>query len=156
MPPSRKKTQEIVAALCRAYNAEIETVANYISSSVNPDGVRAEQVKESLAADIQAELGHARALAQRINTIGGVVPGSMALRMSQKALQPPKDSTDITDVIKGVIAAEEDAVAMYQEIIDLCDGVDYATQDLAIKHLADEQGHLREFIGFLREYQKKR
>lgn len=150
-----RKQNAIVEALVRAYNAEIETVMNYLANSENLDGVRAKQIAGALAADVPAELGHAQALAKRIKTIDGLVPGSLALEWNQKKLQPPKDTTDVVAVIKGVIAAEEDAIAMYQQIIKLCEGKDYATQDLAITHMSDEEEHLREFRGFLREYDKR-
>ena len=42
---------------------EIETVMSYIANSVNPDGVRAQEIKESLAQDITEELGHAQQFA---------------------------------------------------------------------------------------------
>ncbi len=144
----------IVSALVRAYNAEIETLANYIACSETLDGVRAKQVAAALAADVPAELGHAQLLAKRLKTIGGRIPGSMGLKMEQRSLQPPADTTDVTSVIKGVIAAEETAISIYQEIIRLCDGKDYATQDLAIQILRDEEEHRREFVGFLKEYEK--
>ena len=143
----------IIALLTRAYNAEFETVMNYLANSVHLDGVRAEQIKASLAADVTAELGHAQLLAKRIKTLGGNVPGSQNLEWSQRSLQPPRDTTDVVSVIKGVIEAEEDAIEMYESIIKSCEGVDYVTQDLAITILADEQEHRREFIGFLKEYQ---
>jgi bacterioferritin len=57
-------------------------------------------------------------------------------------------------VIKGVIAAEEGAIAQYNKIIKLCDGVDYVTQDMVIEILGGEEDHRREFVGFLKEYQK--
>ncbi len=57
-------------------------------------------------------------------------------------------------VIKGVIDAEESAITQYNKIIQLCDGFDYVSQDLCITLLADEQQHRREFIGFLKEYEK--
>ena len=110
----------------------------------------------ALAVDIAEELAHAQALANRIKTIGGSVPGSLALKMTQSALQPPADTTDVLSVIKGVIAAEESAIAGYEELIRICDGVDYVTQDLAVTNLGDEQEHLREFLGFLREYEARR
>lgn len=147
-------SKEIIDAVVRAYNAELETVANYIANSVNLDGVRAMEIRESLEADITAELGHAQRLAKRLKVIGGRVPGSQALKMTQTALQPPKDATDVVAVIKGVIAAEESAIRLYEEIIKLCEGEDWATQDLAIELLADEQEHRREFVGFLTEYEK--
>ncbi len=146
---------DIIDALCRAYNAEIETLSNYIANTVNLDGVRAEPIKAALQADVTAELGHAQLLAKRIKVIGGVVPGSQALKMTQTSLQPPAKSTDVVAVISGVIDAERDAVKMYKGIIKLADGRDYPTQDLAITILGDEEEHLREFQGFLKEYEAK-
>lgn len=145
----------VIDALIRAYNMEIETVINYIAGSVNLDGVRAKEIKNVLQQEIADEMAHAQLLAKRIKTIGGMAPGSMALKMEQKSLQPSADPTDVVAVIKGVIEAEEGAIAGYKKIIDLTDGVDHATQDMAIGLLSDEQEHLREFIGFLKEYERK-
>ena len=55
-----EKQDEIVAMLTKAYWMEIETVMSYIANSVNPDGVRAQEIIESLKTDIQEELGHAQ------------------------------------------------------------------------------------------------
>jgi len=146
--------QEILDQLATAYAMELETVQNYIAASVNPDGVRSDVIKKALAADVATELLHAQQIAARIKTIGGVVPGSLALARNQNALQPPKDSTDLISVIRGVIAAEEAAIAHYNKLIRTCDGVDYVTQDMVIGILAGEEDHRREFIGFLKEYEK--
>jgi bacterioferritin len=56
-------------------------------------------------------------------------------------------------VIKGVIEAETGAIEHYNRIIEVTDGVDWATQDMAIEILRDEEGHRRLFEGFLREYE---
>ncbi|MEZ5300276.1 MAG: ferritin-like domain-containing protein [Verrucomicrobiales bacterium] len=146
--------QQIIDELKIAYAMELETVQNYIAASINLDGVRSEVIKKALAADVAEELGHAQMLANRIKTIGGTVPGSMALDRSQKSLQPLDDSTDIVGVIKGVIEAEEGAIAQYNKIIKVSDGIDYVTQDLAIELLSGEEQHRREFVGFLKEYEK--
>ena len=146
--------EEIIKELKTAYEMELETVQNYLAASVNLDGVRSDVIKKSLAADVGEELSHAEKLAVRIKVLGGMVPGSMELKKSQKSLQPPNDSTDILTVIKGVIEAEEGAIAQYNKIIKICDEVDYVTQDLAISILADEQGHRREFVGYLKGYEK--
>lgn len=144
--------QKIVSLLIQSYNAEIETVANYIANSVNLDGVRAQHIKSALDSDIAEELGHAQRLAKRIKTIDGQVPGSQALKWTQSSLQPPEKTTDVVTVIKGVIAAEEEAIEGYQQIIEATEGVDFVTQDLAIELQGDEQEHRREFVGFLKEY----
>ena len=147
------KNTNIIKELCTAYAMELETVQNYIAASVNLDGVRSDVIKKALAADVITEVQHAQQLATRIKTIGGLVPGSLDLPRNQKYLQPPKDTTDVVAVIKGVIVAEEGAIAQYNKIIKLCDGVDYVTQDMIIGILGGEEDHRREFVGFLKEYE---
>ncbi len=144
--------EEILASLSKAYNMEIETIANYLANSLHMDGVRADFVKQALAADIQGELGHAQQLGNRIKQLGGKIPGSMQLKMTQASLQPPDDTTDIVAVIRGVLEAEEEAIAHYNQLIKLTEGTDYVTQDLAITLLADEEGHRQQFEGYLKEY----
>src|SRR5262245_45075483 len=87
--------EQIVEMLNRAYWMELETVMNYIANSVNPDGVRAQEIIESLRGDIQEELGHAQQFATRIKELYGVVPGSMAFHPEQRHLQPPEHQTDV-------------------------------------------------------------
>lgn len=149
---SKKANAKIIDALKTAYAMELETVQNYIAASVNLDGVRSEVIKKVLAADVAEELTHAQTLANRIKTIGGQVPGSLALARNQTSLQPIEDSTDAVAIIQGVIEAENAAIHQYNKIIKLCDGVDYVTQDMAIGLLAGEEDHRREFVGFLKEY----
>ena len=146
--------KRIVELLKSAYAAELETVQNYLANSVWLDGLRAEEVKESLAEDVTEELGHAQKLAHRLKQLGACPPGSMTLARTQKTLQPPKESTDILTVVKGVVAAENEAIATYGEIIRACDGKDYVTQDLAIELLADEEEHRCLFEGFLKSLEQ--
>ena len=148
------ENQDIIDELKIAYAMELETVQNYIAASTNLDGVRSEVIKNALAADITEELTHAQTLAARIKTIGGTVPGSFALLRGQETLQPLEDTTDVVSVIKGVIDAENGAIAQYNKIIQVSDGRDYVTQDMAITLLSGEEEHRREFIGFLKEYEK--
>ncbi|MCO5315087.1 MAG: rubrerythrin [Solirubrobacterales bacterium] len=152
-PDSRGQREEIVEMLKKAYWMEIETVMNYISNSTNPDGVRAQEIIESLGQDIQEELGHAQQFASRIKELYGVVPGSEDFRAEQAFLQPPNHQTDIVHVIKGVIEAETGGIRFYEQIIAATDGIDPVTQDMVISILHDEQGHRRLFEGFLREYE---
>jgi bacterioferritin len=147
------KRDEITELLKKAYWMEIETVMSYIANSVNPDGVRAQEVKESLQQDIQEELGHAQQFAERIKELYGVVPGSLDFSAEQSFLQPPDEQVDIVHVIKGVIDAESGAIEHYSRIVEETDGVDPVTQDMVIAILHDEQGHKRLFEGFLREYE---
>jgi bacterioferritin len=145
--------EKLVEMLEHAYWMEIETVMSYVANSVNPDGVRAQEIKQSLAADITEELGHAQQFAARIKELYGVVPGSKKFSAEQDFLQPPQHQTDIPAVIKGVIEAESGAISYYNEIIEFAGEHDPVTEDMVIAILRDEQGHMREFEGFLREYE---
>jgi bacterioferritin len=147
------KREEIIGLLTKAYWMEIETVMSYLANSVNPDGVRAQEIIESLREDIQEELGHAQQYAERIKELYGVVPGSLDFSAEQTYLQPPEQQTDIVHIIRGVIEAETGAIEHYNKIIEVCDGVDWVTQDMVIEILHDEEGHKRLFEGFLREYE---
>jgi bacterioferritin len=144
--------EQLIGMLTRAYWMEIETVISYITNSINPDGVRAQEIIESLDQDIQEELGHAREFGARIKELYGVVPGSLDFKAEQSYLQPPGEQTDIVHVIKGVIEAESGAIEHYNRIIEFCEGRDPVTQDMVITILRDEEGHRRLFEGFLREY----
>ncbi|MGH2955529.1 MAG: ferritin-like domain-containing protein [Solirubrobacterales bacterium] len=145
------KREEIIAMLRKAYWMEIETVMSYIANSVNPDGIRAQEVKESLEEDIQEELGHAQRFAERIKELYGVVPGSEGFSAEQSFLQPPAEQTDIVHVVRGVIEAESGAIEHYTKIVEATAQVDPVTNDMVIEILHDEQGHKRLFEGFLRE-----
>ena len=150
---NRETREEIIELLTKAYWMEVETVMSYIANSINPDGVRAQEIVESLREDIQEELGHAQQFAARIKELYGVVPGSEDFSAEQSFLQPPDEQTDIVHVIRGVIEAETGAIEHYTRVIEATDGVDWVTQDMVIEILHDEEGHRRLFEGFLREYE---
>jgi bacterioferritin len=152
---NREKRDEIIQMLSTAYWMELETVMNYIAGSVNPDGLLAREIVESLAEDIEEELGHARQFAERIKELYGVVPGSQQFSASQSYLQPPERQTDLAHVVRGVIEAETGAIEHYTALIEATDGVDPVTQDMVIDILHDEQGHRRLFEGFLRELEER-
>ncbi|MGA7704555.1 MAG: ferritin-like domain-containing protein [Solirubrobacteraceae bacterium] len=150
---AREERERIVEMLTKAYWMEIETVMSYLTNSVNPDGVRAQEIIKSLREDIQEELGHATQFANRIKELYGIVPGSMDFAAEQSYLQPPEHQTDIVHVINGVIEAETGAIDFYNEIIEATEETDPVTNDMVIAILHDEEGHRRLFEGFLREYQ---
>jgi bacterioferritin len=147
--------QQIIEELKVVYWMELETVMSYIANSTNLDGVRAEEIKKALAADVAEELMHAQTIGRRIKTLGGKVPGTKDFTARQDDLQPPDDNTNVAAVIKGVIAAENGAIQQYNKIIKMCDGIDYVTQDMCIAALSDEEEHRRDFMGFLTEYETR-
>ena len=151
-PDRQEDREQLIELLIKAYWMEMETVMSYTANSINPDGVRAQEIIESLKEDVQEELGHAQQFGERIKELYGVVPGSLAFSAEQSYLQPPEHQTDIVHVIKGVIEAETGAIEHYNKIVEFCDDKDLVTQDMVIAILRDEEQHRRLFEGFLREY----
>ncbi|HEX8207403.1 MAG TPA: ferritin-like domain-containing protein [Solirubrobacteraceae bacterium] len=149
----RPQREQIIELLTKAYWMELETVMSYIANSTNPDGLRAQEVIESLQQDIQEELGHAQEFAKRIKELYGVVPGSLDFTAEQTFLQPPEQQTDIVHVIKGVIEAETGAIEHYNAILEITEPIDPVTTDMVVSILRDEEGHRRLFEGFLREFE---
>lgn len=149
----RAEREQLIEMLSKAYWMEVETVMSYLQASINPDGVRAQEIREALEEDIQEELAHARRFGERIKELYGVVPGSLEFKAEQSYLQPPEHQTDVVHVIRGVIEAETAAIEHYNAIIEFCEGKDYVTQDMVIEILHEEEAHRRLFEGFLREYE---
>ncbi len=145
--------QKTIDLLIKSYHMELETVVNYLANSVNLDGVRAEQIKESLAADVTEEIDHARQIGERIKQLGGTLPGSANLAPLAHQHQPPADTNDVKAVILGVIANEEAAVVQYLTIINAARDHDPVTAALCTRLLADEERHLLVFRGYLRDYE---
>ena len=152
-PANAEKRAEILALLERAYWMEMETVMSYLANAAALDGIRAEEVADALDADVDEELGHARKFAARIKELYGTPPGSLAFTAEQSSLQPPADATDVVAVIRGVIEAEAGAIEHYTRIIEACDGIDWATQDMVIEILRDEENHMRTFERYLAEFE---
>jgi bacterioferritin len=143
----------VIDLLQKAYFDEMETVMNYQTNAIALDGVRAEEIKESLQQDIQEELTHAAELGQRLKQLDARLPGSEEFTARQSSLQPPEDSTDVLSVIRGVLDAEEDAIDTYRDLIAAAEEAnDPVTEDLAVRLLADEEAHRTEFRGFEKEY----
>lgn len=148
------KQKEIIENLKKSYWMEIETIMNYLANSVHLDGIKADEIKEKLAIDVTDELGHAQLLASRLKELGARMPGSKEFKATQETMQPPAETTDLKAVIKGVINAENGAIDQYKKIIRMCDGEDYATQDMCIEILRQEEGHLVVFEGYLKGLDK--
>lgn len=149
-------SDQVVKLLRKAYSDEMETVINYQTNAIVLDGVRAEEIKESLQQDIQEELTHAEQLGQRLKQLGARPPASDEFVARQESLQPPEDSTDVLAVINGVLDAEADAISTYADLIDAAEAAnDPVTEDLAVTILSDEEAHQTEFNGFKKEYQSE-
>ncbi len=139
------KRQEIVELLTRAYRMEMETVMSYLANATNSSTWHPRRRDRRGAPRRRA--GGARPRAQIRRADQGAVRHDARLAASSPPSRPTssrlEDTTDVVTVIKGVIEAEAGAIEHYTRIIEVCDGVDWATQDMVIDVLRDEEGHMR-------------
>lgn len=145
-------SKTVVKLLQEAYCDEIETLMNYQANAIILDGVRTEEIKESLRADVQEELAHSKQLGKRLDELNARPPASMEFTPTQDMLQPPAESTSVLPVVEGVIEAEKEAIETYRKLIEAAEEAnDPVTEDLAVQLLAEEEAHVTEFRGFRRD-----
>ena len=97
---------------------------------------------------VEEELEHQDELAERITTLGGKPPATFQ-QITECANAPfpdiPDDETDIEDIIKTVVEAEQGAIEVYQNLAEKTQGRDHLTYELAVHILAEEVEHEDEF-----------
>ena len=146
---------QVIDLLQKGYNDEIETVMNYLTNSYVLQGLRADEVRESLRTDArEEELTHAGMIAERLTELDARPPGSAEFEARQESIQPPDDPADVLSVIDGVIEYEEEAIETYRSLIRAAqEADDPVTEDLAIDILGDEESHRAEFRSFHRDFE---
>jgi bacterioferritin len=151
-----RQRRAIVELLTHAYWMEIETVTNYIAASMSEGGSHIMAVRAALAAGVEEEVEHARALGRRIQELRGVVPGDEGLPGDTEYPQPPVRQPDVRAMIETVVATEMSAIRHYLRIIRATTEVDQHTNAIVLAILRDEQRHLKLFEGYLRQYAGER
>ena len=130
----------LVRKLTEAYWGEIETVRDYVWSSTNRDGMRAERIASSLREAIACHLDHAQRLAMRISRLHGPIPGPHDFSERLLSLRAPADPRDSVAVLTGLIEAETDAIERYRRIAAVAaDALDWVTEGLVAQLIRESE-----------------
>ncbi|MCX7991556.1 MAG: ferritin-like domain-containing protein [Proteobacteria bacterium] len=120
---------------------EIQVSVQYMWQHVQAVGLKGEVVKGIFKKFAITEMKHAEAIAERLVMLGGVpttVPTPITI------------GKNVDEMLKIDKKAEEEAIAMYKEIIALANKEgDYITANLFIGILADEEEHFASFESYL-------
>ena len=95
--------ERIITMLKKAYWMEIETVMSYIANSTNPDGVRAQEIREALAEDIGEELGHAQMFAQRIKELVSTETFARHAATVQEGIRTEDGTGTAVEILQGIV-----------------------------------------------------
>lgn len=138
---AQKNKKSLKELLNDAIAREIQVSVQYMWQHVQAVGLKGEVVKSFFKKFAITEMKHAEAIAERLVMLGGTpttIPTPITIG---------KNTDEMLKVDK---KAEEEAIAMYKEIINLAQKeCDYITANLFIGILKDEEEHLATFESFL-------
>lgn len=136
------------------YNASVEFAAYYYFANLRahctgPDG---ESIKGVIEDARLEDLSHFESCLSRIYELGGSLPidAQEFIRMSgTEFLQLPTNRTDIKEILKKCLVAEQGAIVNWNKLCNMTLGKDPATYDLAKDILREEIEHEAWFLELL-------
>ena len=124
---------EIVDLLNEAAARELQVCIQYMWQHVMVTGMSSPEVGEVLKKTAVEEMKHYEKIVERIDYLGGVPTTRPA---------PVKTSKTNVQMLKDDVAAEQEAITMYRNIIEVAmRAKDYTTMELFEDILADEEEH---------------
>jgi ferritin-like protein len=136
------------------YNASVEFTAYYYFTNLrtHATGLDGEGVKGVIEDARLEDLSHFESCITRIHELGGHLPNDAMefVRMSGcEFLQLPTPSTNLTEIMKKCLTAEQGAIVNWNKMCNLTLGKDPATYDIAKDILKEEIEHESWFLELL-------
>lgn len=136
-----KASDKLKDMLNRAVAAELAAIIQYMWQHVTMTGLEAEAVGGAVRGIAMAEMGHAEQIAERLNYLGG---------MPTVKPNPIFVGGTIEAMLKVNVKTEEDAVVLYEEIIQQAKAEgDEETAFMFRQIILDEQCHHDTFLTLL-------
>jgi bacterioferritin len=132
-----KQTIEILQAVLAT---EIVCVLRYTMNAVAATGISSDSVKKEFDAQAKEEMGHMRAVAERINQLGGtpnLSPEGLATRSASQYIA----GANLIEMIKENLIAERIACEHYRELIRYFGENDPTTRVMMEGILTNEEEH---------------
>jgi len=136
------------------YNASVEFTAYYYFTNLRAHctGVDGESIKGVIEDARLEDLSHFESCLSRIYELGGELPNDATefIKMSGcEFLQLPTNKTDIKEILKKCLAAEQGAIVNWNKVCRMTYDKDPATYDVAKDILREEIEHEAWFLELL-------
>jgi bacterioferritin len=144
--------KEVIKDLSTAYSDEWLAHYQYWLTARWIKGIDADTLTPVLEEQSMDELGHAKKLAERIMELGGAPvmhPSKLLERAGCGYKEPPKDPTNLRQVIEDVLAAEACAIEFYNRMTKKYRSTDIVTHELFEDLLKDEVDDEEQWERFL-------
>jgi bacterioferritin len=146
-----KQTIEILQSVLAT---EIVCVLRYTMNAIAATGISSEGVKEEFDEHAKEEQAHARAVAERINQLGGKPnfnPEGLASRSASQYIE----GSNLVEMIKENLVAERIACDHYRELIRFFADKDITTRVMMEGILAKEEEHANDMHDLLVAHEGK-
>ena len=136
------KDKELIGLLNQGIELEYQAFLQYYYQSLRLKGLETAPLRAMLAEEADAELGHAKALAERVVALGGEPSMKIA---------PAKIGKSPKEMIKNNLEREAKAIALYRKIVKSLRGTQgyELVYLLVLRILGDELKDVEEFEAFL-------
>jgi bacterioferritin len=145
--------EQLVADLNRAYADEwLAAYAYNYMGQVVTGRPAAKHLAELLLDTSKDELEHQQELAGRIVSLGGKPPADVSRLVEASNAgypAPPASEKDFEAIVKAVVKAEQDAIEVYNKLVQKTHGKDPITYNLILHILSEEVEHEDEFESLL-------
>ena len=138
---------ELINLLNRAYADEWLAYYQYYIESKVIKGIMKDAAIAELNQHAADELRHAGLIADRIIQLGGtpILHPKEWFEKTNCGYDAPKDF-DVLKILEDAIKGEQCAIGVYSKIVDLTQGKDIVTYDIASQILADEVEHEEDLV----------
>ncbi|MBI2185392.1 MAG: ferritin [Thaumarchaeota archaeon] len=143
---------ELLTDLNKAYADEWCALYQYWYDALITEGINAPIVAEHLKKQALDEMKHAEKIGNRILELGGTPvsrPDKLVHASGCGYIDPPKDKTDLKQIIQDTLKAERCAIEAYNRLAKMTLGKDPVTYELASDLLTDEVSDEEEFENLL-------
>jgi bacterioferritin len=140
--------KKAIAILQTVLATEIVCVLRYTMHAVAATGISSDGVKEEFDEHAKDESEHARAVAERINQLGGK-PDFNPKGLASRSASQYGDADQLVEMIKENLIAERIAVDHYRELIRYFGDRDPGTRRLLASILAKEEEHANDMHDLL-------
>lgn len=144
--------QKLLELLVAGVGAEFTTYYYYTILRMHCTGMEGEGIKEIVEDARIEDRNHFEAMVPRIYELGGGLPRDIR-EFADKAGCPdaylPENWTDVKEIIKVLLAAEQCAIRSWSEVCQMTYGKDPRTYDIAQRIMQEEVEHEAWFLELL-------
>lgn len=133
---------------------EIVCVLRYTMNAVAASGISSDSVKDEFDEHAKEEQGHMRAVAERINQLGGT-PNFNPEGLATRSASQYTEGANLVEMIKENLVAERIACEHYRELIRYFGDKDPTTRVMMEGILTNEEEHANDMLDLLTAHEGK-